>query len=102
MKALKCLTYEERLKVLKLQPLEKRSLRTLSILTHKILYNLINLGATHLFHFARRSGLRRLIGLFFFSRKNPQKTKAKLKKETQPNVTVHPIEGFHGSYNDPS
>ncbi len=53
------LTYEERLQALKLQPLGKRRLRNDLVLTHKILYNHIDLDATQLFKFSRRPGLRR-------------------------------------------
>ncbi len=56
---LRGLTYEERLQALKLQPLEKRRLRNDLVLTHKMLYNLIDLDATQLFKFSRRPGLRR-------------------------------------------
>ncbi len=53
------LTYEERLQVLKLQPLEKRRLRNDLVLTHKMLYKHIDLEATHLFKISRRPGIRR-------------------------------------------
>ncbi len=56
---LRGLNYEERLKALKLQPLEKRGIRNDLALTHKILYNQIGLHATQLFKFSRRPGLRR-------------------------------------------
>ncbi len=58
-KGLRGLTYEERLQTLKLQPLEKIRLRNDLVLTHKILYNHIDLDATQLFKFSRRPGLRR-------------------------------------------
>ncbi len=51
--------YEERLKALKLQPLENRRLRNDLALTLKILYNQIDLEATQSFKFSRRPGLRR-------------------------------------------
>ncbi len=47
------------LQALKLQPLGKRRLRNDLVLTHKILYNNIDLDATQLFKFSRRPGLRR-------------------------------------------
>ncbi len=53
------LTYEQRLQALKLQPLGKRRLRNDLVLTHKILYNDIDMDATQLFKFSRRPGLRR-------------------------------------------
>ncbi len=56
-KGFRGLTYEERLQALKLQPLGKR--RNDLVLTHKILYNHIDLDATQLFKFSRRPGLRR-------------------------------------------
>ncbi len=58
-KGLRGLTYKERLQALKLQPLGKRRLRNDLVLTHKILYNHIDLVATQLFKFSRRPGLRR-------------------------------------------
>ncbi len=58
MKGLRGLTYEERLKGLKLQPLEKRRLRNDLVLIHRILYNQIDLEATQLFKFSKRPGLR--------------------------------------------
>ncbi len=58
-KGLRGLNYEERLQALKLQPLEKRRLRNYMVLTHKILYNHIDLEATQLFKFSRRPGLRK-------------------------------------------
>ncbi len=60
-KVLKSLTYEERIQALKLQPLVKRRLRNDLVLTRKILSNHIDLGATQLFKFCRRPGLRRLL-----------------------------------------
>ncbi len=59
MKGLRGLTYEERLKALKQQPLEKRRLRNDLALTHKILYSQKYLEATQLSKFPRRPGLRR-------------------------------------------
>ncbi len=58
-KGLRGLTYEERLQVLTLQPFEKRGLRKDLVLTHKLLYNQIDLRATQLFKFSRMPGLRR-------------------------------------------
>ncbi len=58
-KGLRSLTYEERLQDLKLQPLEKRRLRNDLVLTHKILYNHLDLEATQLFKLSSRPGLRR-------------------------------------------
>ncbi len=55
----RCLTYEERLQALKLQPLGKRRLRNDWVLTHKILYNHIDLDATQWFKFSRRPELIR-------------------------------------------
>ncbi len=52
-------TNEERVKAVKLQSLGKRWLRSDLVLTHKIIYNRIDLEATHLFKFSRRPGLRR-------------------------------------------
>ncbi len=54
MKGLRGLTYDERLQALKLQPLGNDL-----VLTHKILYNHIDLDATQLSKFSRRPGLRR-------------------------------------------
>ncbi len=59
MKGLRGLIYEERLKDLKLQPLEKRRLRNDLVLTHKILNNQIDMEAAESFKFSRRPGLRR-------------------------------------------
>ncbi len=58
-KGLRGFTYEERLQALKLQPLGKRRPRNDLVLIHKLLYNHIDLDATHLFKFSRRPGLRR-------------------------------------------
>ncbi len=58
-KGLRGSTYEERLQALKLQPLGKRGLINDLVLTHKILYNHIDLDATQLFKFSRRPGLWR-------------------------------------------
>ncbi len=46
-----------------MQPLGKRRLRNDLVLTHKILYNHIDLDATQLFKFSRRPGLRSSIRL---------------------------------------
>ncbi len=59
-KGLSGITYEERLQTLKLQSLGKRRLGNDLVLTHKILYNHIDLDVTQLFKFSRRPGLRRL------------------------------------------
>ncbi len=59
-KGLKGITYEERLKALNQQPLEKRRLRNDLLLTHKLLNNQIDLEVTLLFKFSRRSSLRQL------------------------------------------
>ncbi len=59
MKGLSGLTYEERLQALKLPSLGKRRLRNQLSQIHKILYNHIDLNATHLFKFSRKPGLRR-------------------------------------------
>ncbi len=56
---LRDLNYEERLKALKLQFLEKRRIRNNLVLTHKIIYNHIYLEATQLLKFSRRPGLRK-------------------------------------------
>ncbi len=58
----KCLrdhNYEDRLKELKLQSLEKRRIRNDLVLTHKTIYNQIDLEASQLFKISRRPGLRR-------------------------------------------
>ncbi len=49
------------------KPLEKRRLSNVLVLTHKILYNQIDLEATQLFKFSRRPGLRRLDQLDCFA-----------------------------------
>ncbi len=59
MKGLRDLNYEERLKALKWQPLEKKMTKNDLVLTHKIIYNKIDLEATQLFKLSRRPGLRR-------------------------------------------
>ncbi len=46
-------------KELKLQSLEKRRIRNDLVLTHRIIYNQINLEASQLFKLSRRLGLRR-------------------------------------------
>ncbi len=75
-KGLRGLTYEERLQALKLQPLGKRRLKNDLVLTHKILYNHIDLDATQLFKFSRRPGLRKIIyKTASSSRENTQKMK---------------------------
>ncbi len=57
-KGLRDLNYEERLKALILQSLGKRRIRNDLALTHKIIYNQIDLGATQVFKFSRRPGRR--------------------------------------------
>ncbi len=56
LKGLRGLAYEERLKPLKLQAF---GTKVKKVLTHKILYNQIDLEATQLFKFSRKPGLRR-------------------------------------------
>ncbi len=55
MKGLRGLSYEERLQALKLQPLEKRRLRNDMVLTHKILYNHIDLVLSRGMNFLLRT-----------------------------------------------
>ncbi len=60
------LNYEKGLKALKLQFLEIRRLGNDFVLTHKILYNQIDLEATQLSKFARRPGpMSTYLGLFY-------------------------------------
>ncbi len=59
-KGLRDLNYEDRPKELKLQSLEKRRIRNDLVLTHKIIYNQIDLDTLQLFRFSRRPGLRKL------------------------------------------
>ncbi len=59
MKGLRDLSYEERLKKLKLQSLEKRRIRNDLVLSHKIMFHQIDLEASKLFKFSRSTGLRR-------------------------------------------
>ncbi len=51
--------YEESLNLLKLLSLKKRRTRNDLILTHKVIYNQIDLEASQRFKFSRRPGLRR-------------------------------------------
>ncbi len=60
MKGLRDLSYEKRLKELRLQSLEKRRIRNDLVLTHKIINNPIDLEATQLLKFSKRPGLRRV------------------------------------------
>ncbi len=57
-KGLRDLNYEDRFKELKLQSLEKRRIRNDLVLTHKSIYNQIDLGISQLFKFSSRPGLR--------------------------------------------
>ncbi len=58
-KGLRDLSYEERLKELKLQSLEKRRIRNVLVQIHMIIFYQIDLEASKLFKFSRRPGLRR-------------------------------------------
>ncbi len=58
-KGLRDLSYEERLRELNLQSLEKRRIRNDFVLTPKIMFHQIDLEASKLFKFSRRPGLRR-------------------------------------------
>ncbi len=58
-KGLRDLNYEDRLKELKLQSLEKRRIRNDLVLTHEIIFHQIDLEASKLFKFSRRPELRR-------------------------------------------
>ncbi len=60
LKGLRDLNYEDTLKEIKLQSLEKRRIRNDMILTHKVIYNQIDLGASQLLKFSRRPRLRRI------------------------------------------
>ncbi len=59
MKGLRDLSYEKRLKELKLQSLEKRRIRNDLVRTHKIIFHQIDPEASELFKFSRRPGPRR-------------------------------------------
>ncbi len=59
MTVLRDLNYGDRLKGLKSYSLEKRRIRNDLVLTHKIIYNQIDLEASQVFEFSRRPGLRR-------------------------------------------
>ncbi len=52
-KGLRDLSYEERLRELKLQSLEKRRIRNDSVLTHKIMFHQIDLEESKLFKFSK-------------------------------------------------
>ncbi len=58
-KGLRDLNYDDRLKDLKLQSLEKRRIRNDLVLTHKIIYNQSDLEESQLFKVCRKPGLRR-------------------------------------------
>ncbi len=53
-KGLRDLSYEERLRELKLQSLEKRRIRNDLVLIHKIMFHQIDLEASKLFKLSRR------------------------------------------------
>ncbi len=73
-KGLRGLTYEERLQALKLQPLGKKRLRNDLVLTHKILYNHIDLDA--IVQVLQKARTKMIINKTALSnRENPQKTK---------------------------
>ncbi len=57
-KGLRGLSYEERLRELKLLSLGKRRVRNDLVLTHKITFHQIDLEASKLLKFSRRPGLR--------------------------------------------
>ncbi len=67
MKGLRDLNYEDRLKALKLQSLEKRRIRKDLVLTDKTIYNQTDLEATQLFKLSRRPGQGSL-SLDFFNK----------------------------------